>query len=404
MPILNRIAEFQAEMTEWRRALHRRPETAFEEVWTSDFVAGKLESFGIEVHRGLARTGVVGVLRGRRDNGRAIGLRADMDALDLAEETGAPWASERPGKMHACGHDGHTAMLLGAAKYMAETRNFDGTVYLIFQPAEENEGGGRVMVEEGLFDRFPMEAVYGLHNRPGLPVGRMQMRAGPAMAGYDVFEILVEGQGAHGARPHEGVDPVVVQAQIVLALQTIASRNVDPVTSVVVSVTQVHGGDTWNVIPPRVTLRGTVRTFLPEVQEQVEARMRAICESVAAGFGAAAALRYERRYPPLVNDPAHIAIAAAVAAEVVGSGNVNTEAPPVMGSEDFAFMLNAKPGCYVNLGNGVGAEGGVGVHNPRYDFNDEALAYGATYWAQLTERLLQPVRSTGPRPPAAARR
>ncbi len=388
MPIPNRIADFEPEMTAWRRELHRHPETAFEEIRTSDFVARKLESFGLEVHRGIAKTGVVGVLKGRRDTGRAIGLRADMDALDVTEETGAAWASETPGKMHACGHDGHTTMLLGAARYMAETRNFDGTVYFIFQPAEENEGGARVMVEEGLFERFPMEAVYGMHNRPGLPVGKMQMRAGPAMAGYDVFEIVLQGSGAHGARPHEGVDPVVMQAQVVMALQTIASRNVDPIKSVVVSITQVHGGDTWNVIPPRVVLRGTVRSFLPEVQDQVEQRMRAICENVATAFGGSASLRYERRYPPLVNNPAHIAVAAEVAAEVVGPDNVSTEAPPVMGSEDFAFMLEAKPGCYVNLGNGTGERGGIGLHSPRYDFNDEALAYGATFWVKLAERLL----------------
>ena len=388
MPVLNRIADFQAEMSAWRRELHRHPETAFEEVWTSDFVAEKLESFGLEVHRGIAKTGIVGVLKGQRDDGRAIGLRADMDALDIEEANEFAHKSQNPGKMHACGHDGHTTMLLGAAKYMAETRNFDGTVYFVVQPAEENEGGGRVMVEEGLFERFPMDAVYGLHNRPGLPVGRIAMRAGAAMAGYDVFEIVIEGYGAHAARPHEGVDPVVAQAQIVLALQTIASRNVDPVKSVVVSITQVHGGDTWNVIPPRVTLRGTVRTFLPEVQDQVEERMRAICEHVAAAFGATIAFRYERRYPPLVNHADQIGIAAQVAAEVVGADQVSTEAPPVMGSEDFAFMLNANRGCYVYLGNGTGEDGGVGVHNPRYEFNDEALTYGATYWAKLAERVL----------------
>ncbi|HKK31659.1 MAG TPA: amidohydrolase, partial [Alphaproteobacteria bacterium] len=275
MPIINRIGELQDAMTEWRRALHQHPETAFEEHWTSDYVAERLAAFGVdEIHRGIAKTGIVAVLRNGSSD-RSIGLRADMDALDIQEANDLPYKSQNPGKMHACGHDGHTAMLLGAAKHLAETRNFDGTVYFIFQPAEENEGGGRVMVEEGLFERFPAQAVYGMHNAPGLPVGEMAMRAGPAMAGYDIFEIEIEGYGTHAARPNQGVDPVVVQAQIVLGLQTIASRNVNPVDSVVLSITQVHGGDTWNVIPQKVVLRGTVRCFKPEVQDQTETRMRA---------------------------------------------------------------------------------------------------------------------------------
>jgi len=389
MPVINRIADFHAEMTEWRRELHRHPETAFEEKWTSKFVADRLESFGLEVHRGIAGTGVVGVLRGRSDNGRAIGLRADMDALDIQEANDLPYRSEVPGKMHACGHDGHTAMLLGAARYMSETRNFDGTVHFIFQPAEENEGGGRVMVEEGLFERFPVDAVYGMHNRPGLEVGKIQMRPGPMMAGFDIFEITVEGYGTHAARPHQGIDPIVVQAQIVNALQTIPSRTVDPTKSVVLSITQVHGGDTWNVIPTKVVLRGTVRTFEPEVQDQTEAAMRRLCESIAAAYGARVEVLYERRYPSTVNDPDHVAICAAVAAEVVGKGNVDTNAPQVMGSEDFSFMLNERPGCYINIGNGgFGQPGGTVVHNPRYDFNDAALPYGATFWARLVETVL----------------
>ncbi|MET4698677.1 amidohydrolase [Constrictibacter sp. MBR-5] len=389
MPIINRIAEFQSELTAWRRELHRHPETAFEEEWTSAFVAEKLESFGLEVHRNIAKTGLVAVLRGQTDNGRAIGLRADMDALDITEATGVPYASERPGKMHACGHDGHTVMLLGAARYMAETRNFDGTVYFVFQPAEENEGGARVMIEEGLFDRFPMDAVYGMHNRPGLPVGRMQMREGPSMAGFDIFEITIDGYGTHAARPHQGIDPVVVQAQIVMALQTIASRQVDPIESVVLSVTQVHGGDTWNVIPPRVVLRGTVRCFKPEVQDQTEASMRRICANIAAAYDARVEVRYERRYPPLSNDPAHIALCAEVASEVCGADNVTVGSPPGMGSEDFAFMLQEKPGAYVNIGNGaLGQHGGTVVHNPGYDFNDEALTWGATFWTRLAEKAL----------------
>lgn len=389
MPVINRIAEFHAEMTEWRRELHRYPETAFEEERTSKFVADRLESFGLEVHRGIARTGVVGVLKGRTDNGRAIALRADMDALDIQEANDLPYRSEIPGKMHACGHDGHTAMLLGAARYMSETRNFDGTVHFIFQPAEENEGGGRVMVEEGLFERFPVEAVYGMHNRPGLEVGKIQMRPGPMMAGFDIFEITIEGYGTHAARPHQGIDPIVVQAQIVNALQTIASRTVDPTKSVVLSITQVHGGDTWNVIPAKVVLRGTVRAFEVGVQDQTETTMRRLCESIAAAHGARVEVRYERRYPPTVNDPDHVALCAAVAAEVVGKENVDTNAPQIMGSEDFSFMLNEKPGCYINIGNGAfGEVGGTVVHNPRYDFNDAALPYGATFWAKLVEAVL----------------
>lgn len=389
MPVINRIADFHPEMTEWRREMHRHPETAFEEEWTSRYVAERLESFGLEVHRGIAKTGVVAVLKGQSDSGRAIGLRADMDALDILEANDVPYRSTTPGKMHACGHDGHTAMLLGAAKYMSETRNFDGTVYFIFQPAEENEGGGRVMVEEGLFERFPVEAIYGLHNRPGLEVGKIQMRSGPMMAGFDIFEIVIEGYGTHAARPHQGIDPIVVQAQIVNALQTIPSRTLDPIESVVLSITQVHGGDTWNVIPQKVVLRGTVRAFKTEVQDKTEATMRRLCANIAAAYDASVEVRYERRYPPTVNDPAHVERCAAVAAEVVGEENVNTDAPQVMGSEDFSFMLNEKPGCYINIGNGAfGEAGGTVVHNPRYDFNDDALPYGATFWSKLVERTL----------------
>jgi hippurate hydrolase len=389
MPIINRIAEFHEELTGWRRALHAHPETAFEEVWTSDFIAARLAEIGVDrIERGIAKTGIVATIRGQGGSDRAIGLRADFDALDITETTGKPWASTNPGKMHACGHDGHTTMLLGAAKYLAETRNFDGTVVLIFQPAEENEGGGRVMVEEGLFDRFPVEAVYGMHNRPGLPVGRMCMRAGPAMAGFDIFEIVIHGYGGHAARPHTTVDPIIVQAQIVQALQTIASRTTDPLDSVVVSITQVHGGDTWNVIPEKVVLRGTVRAFRTEVQDRTEAVMTRLCRNVAAAFEATVDVRYERRYPPLSNDAEHVEICAGIARDLVGADNLDTDPAPVMGSEDFAFMLNARPGAYVNLGNGIGAEGGVMVHNPGYDFNDAALPYGASFWARLIETRL----------------
>ncbi len=389
MAIVNRIADFHADMAAWRRDIHRHPEIAFEERRTSDFVADKLASFGIEVHRGLAGTGVVGVLEGKRGKGRTIGLRADMDALLIEELNEFEHRSTAAGKMHACGHDGHTSMLLGAARYLAETRNFAGTLVFIFQPAEENEGGAQVMLREGLFEQFPVDAVYGMHNWPGLPVGHVALRSGPAMASFDLFEITVTGRGSHAAMPHQGTDPIVVGAQIVSALQAIVSRRIDPVEAVTVSVTQFHGGDTWNVIPNEVVLRGTARCFRESVREQVERDLETIATGVARAFGADAAVRYERRYPSLVNTPAESDLAARVAAEVVGAARVQTDVEPIMGSEDFAFMLQARPGCYVLLGNGeAGAAGGVPVHNPHYDFNDEALPVGASYWVRLAETAL----------------
>ncbi|MCP1335096.1 M20 aminoacylase family protein [Futiania mangrovi] len=390
MPIINRIAAFHDEMTAWRRQIHAHPETAFEEHKTSAFVAKMLESFGVEVHRGLAGTGVVGTLKGRTDTGRAIGLRADMDALDLHEKNEFEHASQNPGKMHACGHDGHTAMLLGAAKYLAETRNFDGTVHFIFQPAEENEGGGRVMVEEGLFDTFPVEQVYGMHNWPGMEVGNIAVMPGPMMASFDIFEITVQGKGAHGAMPHLGVDSVVVAAQIVTALQTIASRNTHPLDAVVVSVTQIHGGDAYNVLPDEVVLRGTTRSFKPEVQDTIEPAMRRIIDGVCASMGAQATMRYERRYPPTINTEAETELAARAAAAVVGEEHVHRDQQPSMGSEDFAFMLQQRPGSYIWLGNSSpsGEVGGCMLHNPHYDFNDQALPVGASYWATLVEQVL----------------
>ena len=387
MPIINRIADFQDEMTAWRHHIHSHPETAFEEHKTSAFVAEKLESFGIEVHRGLAGTGIVGKLTGGNGSGKAIGLRADMDALDVHEKNDFGHKSQHEGKMHACGHDGHTTMLLGAAKYLSETKNFDGTVYFIFQPAEENEGGGRVMVEDGLFEKFPVEQVYGMHNWPGLDVGKMAVRTGPMMASFDIFEITVKGKGAHGAMPHMGVDSVVTAAQIVNALQTIASRNTHPLDAVVVSVTQIHGGDAYNVLPDEVVLRGTTRSFRPEVQDSIEPAMRRIVDGICQTMGATATMKYERRYPPTINTAPETEIAAKVAAQVVGEGNVHDDLMPSMGSEDFAFMLQQKPGSYVWIGNGS-TEGGCMLHNPHYDFNDGVLPIGASYWAKLVETTL----------------
>ncbi len=389
MPLIDRLKGLQDEMTAWRRDIHAHPETAFEETRTAQLVAEKLASFGIEVHGGLAKTGVVGVLRaGTR--ARAIGLRADLDALHIHEQNTFEHRSRHDGRMHACGHDGHTTMLLGAARYLAETRRFDGTVYFIFQPAEENEGGGRVMVEEGLFDRFPMEGVYGMHNWPGMPAGKFGVLSGPMMASYDVFEIVVAGRGAHGAMPHDGIDPIVAASALVQALQTIPSRTLDPIEPAVVTVTQFHAGDAWNVIPAQAILRGTTRAFRPQVQDQIEAGIRRVCAGIDATYGTRCAVRYERRYPPTVNRSRETGIAATAMAQVVGAENVLTDFPPTMGSEDFAFMLRAKPGCYVFIGNGGGA-GGCILHNPRYDFNDEILPIGASYWATLVEQVLAPI-------------
>jgi len=386
MPIVNRIAAFHEDMTAWRRRIHAHPETAFEEHHTAAFVASKLAEFGIEVHRGLAGTGVVGVLKVGTGN-KSIGLRADMDALQVEEANGFEHRSTKEGKMHACGHDGHTTMLLGAARYLAETQRFDGTVRFIFQPAEEGEGGGRAMVEQGLFDQFPVEAVYGMHNWPGLPVGRFAVRPGPMMAAGDTFEITVTGKGAHAAMPHQGIDPIVIGAEIVGALQSIASRQASPLDSVIVTVAQFHAGHAHNVIPPQAVLTGTARSFKPALRDMLEASVRRIAEGIAAAHGAQASLIYDRRYPATINSEKETEIAAAAMAEVAGRENVERDLAPSMGSEDFSFMLQARPGAYVWIGNG-GESGGPGLHHPAYDFNDEILPLGASYWARLVERTL----------------
>ena len=386
MPLCPDVVDLAEEMRVWRRHLHRHPETAFEETATAAFVADRLDRLGLEVHTGIARTGVVGVLRAGT-SAAAIGLRADLDALHIEEKTGVEHASCHAGRMHACGHDGHTSMLLGAATALARSRRFDGTVYFIFQPAEENEGGGRVMAEEGLFDRFPMGAVYGMHNWPKLPAGTIATRPGPLMGAYDIFEIVVTGKGAHAAMPYQGKDPMLFAAHAISALQTIVARNLHPLDAGVVSVTQVHGGDTWNVIPEQVVLRGTVRTFKADVQDLIEDRMRTLVAGIAAMFEMTATLRYERRYPATVNSDEETRRSLAAAAAVVGTDRVLADPVPEMGSEDFAFMLQRKPGCYVWLGSGNG-DATPGLHNPHYDFNDAVLAIGASYWVRLAEQEL----------------
>src|SRR6266404_1061414 len=386
MGIVERIAEFHDDLTNWRRDIHAHPELGFDEQRTSDLVAQKLQEFGYEVHRGIGRTGVVGRLRAGTSP-RSIGLRADMDALPIQEATNLPYRSRHEGRMHACGHDGHTTMLLGAARYLAETRNFDGTVHLIFQPAEEGLGGGEAMVKDGLFDEFPCEAIFGMHNRPGLAVGKFQIRPGPMMAGGAFFDIAITGKGAHGARPESGIDPVVVASHITTALQSIVARNVRPVDTAVLSVTKIHAGDAYNVIPEKAVLGGTVRCFSNATMSIVEERMRRIAESIAGGLGATAALDFRNLFPPLVNHADETSFIADTAADVVGEENVNRHAGVVMASEDFSYMLERVPGAYIQIGNGD-SEGACEVHNPSYDFNDGALPYGASLFARLVERRL----------------
>ena len=388
MPIINRIAEFHREMTEWRQDLHAHPELALQETRTSSVVRAKLREFGVdEIITGMARTGVVGLIRGRGSSARAIGLRADMDALPILEETGRSYASQNQGVMHACGHDGHTAMLLGAAKYLTETRNFDGTVYVIFQPAEENLAGGEIMVKEGLFERCPMEMVFGMHNWPQMPAGTFAWRNGPVMAAVANIEITITGKGTHGAQPHFGTDPIVIAAQIVTALQTIVARTIEPVEGGVVTIGHINGGHTYNVIPETVRMLGTARWFDPRVGDQLEDGVRRLAGGIAESFGAKADVVFTRDYPATVNDPDATALARRAAATVAGEAHVMHMQKPTMGGEDFSFMLNAKPGSYIMLGGGRGKDDAM-VHHPRYDFNDEILPVGASYWATLAEQLL----------------
>ncbi len=386
MAVIEAIGRLQEEMIRWRRDIHAHPELGFEENRTSALVAEKLRDFGLEVHRCIGKTGVVGVLRAG-SAGRSIGLRADMDALPIQEANTFAHRSTSDGRMHACGHDGHTTMLLGAAKYLAETRNFDGVVNFIFQPAEEGIGGARAMIADALFERFPCDVVFGMHNRPGLALGKFAVRAGPMMAGGGFFDIRVTGKGSHGARPESGVDPVLVAAHIVIALQSIVSRNVRPIDAAVVSVTKINGGDAYNVIPQTAQLSGTVRAFTREVMSLIETGMRRVAQGTAEAFGATAEVDFRVIFAPTVNDATQADFVASVCAEVVGEDNVNRNPALIVASEDFSFMLEKVPGAYFNIGNGAG-ENACEVHNPSYDFNDAALPLGASVFARIVEKKL----------------
>jgi amidohydrolase len=388
MPIVNRVADLQPEIQAWRRDIHEHPELLYEVHRTAAFVADRLREFGCdEVATGLGRTGVVGVIKGRKPatNGgvKVIGLRADMDALPIEENTNLPYASKTKGLMHACGHDGHTAMLLGAARYLAETRNFAGDAVVIFQPAEEGGAGAAAMIKDGLMDRFGIEQVYGMHNGPGIPLGAFAIRSGPIMAATASIDIRIEGHGGHAARPHKCIDSVLVGAQLIVALQQIVARNVDPLESAVISMCEFHAGNARNVIPQTAELRGTVRTLAPDVGELVEKRVREVVAGVAQITGAKIYLKYERGYPVTVNHAAQTDLATQIAREVAGEANVH-ETPPLMGAEDFSYMLEARPGAFIFCGNGDSA----GLHHPAYNFNDEAILYGTSYWIKLIENTL----------------
>lgn len=386
MKLEEHFSDLISRITHLRRDIHAHPELAFAETRTSALVADYLRDLGLEVHTGIAKTGVVGVLRNGKSE-RAIGLRADMDALPLEELNRFPHHSRHEGKMHACGHDGHTAMLLGAAEVLSKTKNFDGTVYFIFQPAEEHEGGGQRMVEEGLFGKFPMEMVFGLHNWPGLPAGSMAVHQGPVMAGADRFDIVITGRGGHAAMPHQAVDVVVAGSALVQALQTLVSRNTDPLDSTVLSVTRFEAGHADNVLPEKARLGGTVRTFRPDLQDAMEAGMRRICTGIEATYGVGIEMNFERGYPPTINADEAAFLSREVARHVAAGGEVFTNMKPSMGAEDFAYLAREVPGCYVWLGNGPG-QGGCMLHSPHYDFNDDILATGIRYWVRLAERAL----------------
>jgi amidohydrolase len=403
MKLIDSILTQAASIAAVRRDIHAHPELCFQEVRTADVVAQKLTDWGIPVHRGLGTTGVVGIVHGRDggQSGRAIGLRADMDALPMQEHNTFAHASQHAGKMHACGHDGHVAMLLAAAQHFAKHRNFDGTVYLIFQPAEEGGGGAREMIKDGLFEQFPVEAVFGMHNWPGLPVGTFAASAGPVMASSNEFHIVIRGKGSHAALPHNGIDPVPVACQMVQAFQTIITRNKKPVDAGVISVTMIHTGEATNVVPDSCEIQGTVRTFTYDVLDLIERRMQEIAQHTCAAFGATVEFKFHRNYPPTINHPAETAFAREVMAEIVGADHV-LEQEPTMGAEDFAYMLQEKPGCYAFIANGDGAHREMGhgggpcmLHNPSYDFNDDLIPLGATFWVRLAEKWLGQARTGG---------
>ena len=388
MPVINRVADLQPDIQAWRRDIHEHPELLYDVHRTAGFVADRLREFGCdEVVTGLGRTGVVGVIKGRKPGGKGehkvIGLRADMDALPIEEATNLPYASKTAGKMHACGHDGHTAMLLGAARYLAETRNFAGDAVVIFQPAEEGGAGAAAMIKDGLMDRFRIENVYGMHNNPGMPVGSFAIRSGPMMAATDAIDIMIEGRGGHAARPHIAIDSVLVGAQLITALQSIVSRSIDPLESAVVSMCEFHAGSARNVIPQTAELRGTVRTLTEKVRELVEKRVREVVAGVTQMTGARIDLVYERGYPVTVNHALQTEVATQVAREIAGDKNVH-DMPPMMGAEDFSYMLEARPGAFIFCGNGDTA----GLHHPAYNFNDDAIVFGTSYWVKLVENQL----------------
>ncbi len=398
MKLIDPIIAFQSELQQIRRDLHAHPELCYEEERTADVVCAKLTEWGIPFERGLGKTGVVGIIRNGTSE-RAIGLRADMDALPMQEINTFPHASRHPGKMHACGHDGHTAMLLGAAHHLARHRNFDGTVYLVFQPAEEGGAGAREMIKDGLFERFPMDAIYGMHNWPGAATGTLSVCEGPMMASSNEFHVTVRGKGSHAAQPHKGIDPIMIAVQIAQAWQTIVTRNKSPLDTAVLSITQIHAGSATNVIPDDAKLVGTVRTFTTEVLDMVEKRMQSLAEGIAAAFDAEVEFTFRRNYPPLVNHAKETRFALDVMKSVVGEAMVDANVEPTMGAEDFAFFLQEKPGCYIFIGNGEGdhRDGGHGLgpcvlHNASYDFNDRLLPIGASFWVHLAEAALPQAR------------
>lgn len=385
MPVLNRVAEMQDTVAEWRRYLHENPELMYDVHNTAAFVADKLKAFGCDsVETGIGKTGVVGIIKGRQGDGPVIGFRADMDALPILETSGKSWASKTPGKAHSCGHDGHTAMLLGAAQYLAETRNFAGSIAVIFQPAEEGGAGALAMIDDGMMDKFAISQVYGMHNEPKLPVGQFATRKGGVMAAADTFEITVNGRGSHAAQPHRSIDPVVTAAHIVIALQSIVSRETDPLKSLVVTVATTHGGEASNVIADFVKLTGTVRTLLPETRDYAEKRLVEIVQGTAIAHGATAEVNYRRGYPVTFNHENETDFAVGVARKVAGDRAVDTGMAPHMGAEDFSYMLEKRPGAFIFIGNGDTAN----LHNAAYDFNDEALPYGISYWVTLAETAL----------------